>query len=110
GRARNLRQVDSLSGRLGRMYDNGGIEIHAVEHHLAHIASAFFCSPYEEAACLTVDGFGDFVSTMMAIGRGNGIEVLDRVHYPHSLGLFYTAITQFLGFPNYGDEFKVMCL
>ena len=60
--------------------------------------------------CLSVDGFGDFVSTMMAVGRGNTIEVLDRVHFPHSLGLFYTAVTQFLGFPGFGDEYKVMGL
>ena len=60
--------------------------------------------------CLTVDGFGDFVSTMMAVGRGRSIDVLERVHFPHSLGLFYTAVTQFLGFPGFGDEYKVMGL
>lgn len=81
-----------------------------VEHHLAHLASGFFCSPFEEAACLSVDGFGDFVSTMVAHGRGSRIEVLDRVCYPHSLGVFYTAMTQFLGFPSFGDEYKVMGL
>lgn len=81
-----------------------------VEHHLSHIASSFLCSPFEEAMCLTVDGFGDFVSTMRAVGRGNRIDVIDRVFYPHSLGLFYTAITQYLGFPKYGDEYKMMGL
>ena len=60
--------------------------------------------------CLTVDGFGDFVSTMMAVGRGNSVEVLQRVHFPHSLGQLYTAVTQHLGFPGFGDEFKVMGL
>jgi carbamoyltransferase len=85
-------------------------KIHNVEHHLAHIASAFFCSPFEEAACLTVDGFGDFLSSMSAIGRGNRIEPLDNVMFPHSLGIFYTAVTQFVGFPKYGDEYKVMGL
>ncbi len=84
--------------------------VYNVEHHLSHIASAFFCSPFEEAACLTVDGFGDFVSTMRAVGRGNNIEPLDRVYYPDSLGMFYTAVTQFLGFGHYGDEYKVMGL
>ena len=81
-----------------------------VEHHLAHMASAFFCSPFEQAMCLTVDGFGDFVSTMMGAGRANRIEVLGRVHFPHSLGLLYTAVTQHLGFPGFGDEYKVMGL
>ncbi len=111
GRVRNLKQVGALDERVAKAFDLPADKLpplYAVEHHLAHIASAFFCSPYEEAMCLTVDGFGDFLSTMMAIGRGNRIEVLDRVHYPHSLGLFYTAITQYLGFPKYGDEYKVM--
>ncbi|MAE66212.1 MAG: hypothetical protein CMJ18_18230 [Phycisphaeraceae bacterium] len=85
-------------------------KLHRVEHHLSHIASSFFCSPFEEAMCLTVDGFGDFVSTMRAIGRGNRIEPLDRVFYPNSLGVFYTAITQYIGFPHYGDEYKMMGL
>lgn len=110
GRARNLRQVASLEERIAAAFGGMAPPLHAVEHHLAHVASSFFCSPFEEAMCLTVDGFGDFVSTMMAVGRGSSIEVLDRVHFPHSLGLFYTAITQFLGFPGFGDEYKVMGL
>jgi carbamoyltransferase len=110
GRARNLRQVASLKERLAATFGGAVPRLHTVEHHLAHVASAFFCSPFEEAMCLTVDGFGDFVSTMMAVGRGSSIEVLDRVHFPHSLGLFYTAVTQFLGFPGFGDEYKVMGL
>jgi carbamoyltransferase len=81
-----------------------------VEHHQAHVASAFFVSPFEEAAVLSVDGFGDFASTMLAHGKGNRFEVLDRVLFPHSLGIFYTAVTQWLGFPWYGDEGKVMGL
>lgn len=111
-RASNLIQVASLEDELRKSLSNGEEmpRLYPVEHHLAHIASAFFCSPYEEAACLTVDGFGDFVSTMLAHGQGNSIDVLHRVHYPHSLGLFYTAITQFLGFLKYGDEYKVMGL
>ncbi|HSN88563.1 MAG TPA: carbamoyltransferase C-terminal domain-containing protein [Thermoanaerobaculia bacterium] len=109
GRAKNLRQVASLEERIAAAFGQAP-PLHAVEHHLAHVASAFFCSPFEEAMCLTVDGFGDFVSTMMAVGRGSSIEVLDRVHFPHSLGLFYTAVTQFLGFPGFGDEYKVMGL
>jgi carbamoyltransferase len=84
--------------------------VHNVEHHQAHVASAFFVSPFDEAAVLSVDGFGDFASTMLAHGRGNRIEVLDRVLFPHSLGIFYTAVTQWLGFSHYGDEGKVMGL
>jgi carbamoyltransferase len=110
GRARNLRQVASLEERIAGAFGGPAPRLHAVEHHLAHVASAFYCSPFEEAMCLSVDGFGDFVSTMMAVGRGNRIEVLDRVHFPHSLGLLYTAVTQFLGFSGFGDEYKVMGL
>jgi carbamoyltransferase len=85
-------------------------EIHFVEHHRAHLASAFFCSPFEEAAVVSVDGFGDFSSVMWGVGTGNKIAVRGGVEFPHSLGLFYTAFTQFLGFPKYGDEYKMMGL
>jgi carbamoyltransferase len=85
-------------------------QTHNVEHHLAHAASAFFVSPFDDAAILSVDGFGDFASTMLAEGHGNRIEILERVLFPHSLGIFYTAVTQWLGFPKYGDEGKVMGL
>src|SRR5947199_1068716 len=84
--------------------------VHNVEHHQAHVASAFLVSPFEDAAVLSVDGFGDFASTMLAEGHGNRFEILERVIYPHSLGIFYTAVTQWLGFPHYGDEGKVMGL
>lgn len=81
-----------------------------VEHHRAHLASAFFASPYEEAAVISIDGSGDFTTTMIAHGKGNQIEVLDSIDYPVSLGFIYTAFTHFLGFPHYGDEYKVMGL
>lgn len=81
-----------------------------VEHHRSHLASAFFASPFREAALLSLDGFGDFTSTMLAVGNGHTIRVIDKVVYPHSLGIFYTALTQYLGFPHYGDEYKVMGL
>ncbi len=111
GRVKNLAQIASLEERVAKTFGAAKAPpLHEVEHHLAHVASAFYCSPFEEAACLTVDGFGDFVSTMMAVGRGHRIEVLDRVHFPHSLGLFYSAITQFCGFMGFGDEYKVMGL
>ena len=85
-------------------------QVHNIEHHQTHIASAFFVSPFDEAAVLSVDGFGDFCSAMTAVGRGNSFEVLERVLFPHSLGILYGAVTQYLGFPHYGDEGKVMGL
>jgi carbamoyltransferase len=85
-------------------------QFHNVEHHRAHLASSFYVSPFERAALLSIDGFGDFVSTMWAVGEGSSIKVLDQVEYPHSTGIVYTATTQFLGFPHYGDEGKVMGL
>jgi len=81
-----------------------------IEHHRAHLASSFLVSPFEEAALLSVDGFGDFVSTMAALGKRNSIHPLTQTYFPHSLGLFYTAMTQYLGFKKYGDEYKVMGL
>jgi carbamoyltransferase len=83
---------------------------HHVEHHRAHMASAFFVSPFEQAAVLSVDGMGDFVSTMWGSGAGNHIEIADSVHFPHSLGFLYTAVSQWLGFTGFGDEGKVMGL
>lgn len=109
--AAKIRDVKAaLAASLG--IDSGTIpaRVHNVEHHQAHVASAFFVSPFEEAAVLSVDGFGDFCSTMTAVGRGNTFEVLDRVLFPHSLGIFYAALTQWLGFPKFGDEGKVMGL
>lgn len=85
-------------------------EIHNIEHHRSHLASAFFASPFDESAIVSIDGFGDFTSTMIAKGKGNQIEVLDAVHFPHSAGIFYTSFTQYLGFPKYGDEYKIMGL
>jgi carbamoyltransferase len=83
---------------------------HHLEHHIAHIASAYYCSPWERAAGFSYDGSGDFVSTMMARCEGNEIEVLDRVYLPHSLGSFYTMVCEFIGYKKYGDEGKVMGL
>ena len=85
-------------------------DFHNVEHHRAHMASAYFVSPFDEAAVLSVDGMGDFVSTMWGIGKGNCLEVDGSISFPHSLGIFYSAVTQWLGFPKYGDEGKVMGL
>lgn len=85
-------------------------KIHNIEHHRSHLASSFFASPFEESAVLSIDAFGDFCSTMLAMGKGNKMEVLEKVLFPHSIGIFYTAFTQYLGFPHFGDEYKVMGL
>ncbi len=112
-RTQNLRKVNDvrepLSAVLG-IPDKNLPKIHFVEHHPSHLASAFFVSPFEDAAVCAIDGFGDYVSTSIGLGTNNRIEVLNRVTYPHSLGVMYSAVTQHLGFPNYGDEFKVMGL
>ncbi len=81
-----------------------------IEHHPAHLASAFRTSGLSDAACCAIDGFGDFVSVSIARGHGGRMDVIDRVYFPHSLGLLYLAITQYLGFKKYGDEYKVMGL
>jgi carbamoyltransferase len=97
----------ALARALGEPF-NG--EVRFVEHHLAHVASAFLASPFEEAAAVSVDGFGDFASAAWGFGRGSAVAVDDRIYFPHSLGIFYQALTQYLGFPHYGDEYKVMGL
>lgn len=108
----NRKKVSSIEGHLAQAFgmpasDFSGKVIN-VEHHRSHLASAFFPSPYNEAACLSIDGSGDFSTAMTAIGKGNKIEVLQSVDFPHSIGLCYTVFTQLLGFPHYGDEYKVM--
>lgn len=85
-------------------------ELDPVEHHLAHLSSAFHCSPFDAATVVSVDGFGDFASAAWGTGAGVEINVEDKVYFPHSLGVFYQGLTQFLGFPRYGDEYKVMGL
>ena len=85
-------------------------EVVRVEHHLAHLASAFLVGPFNEAAVASIDGFGDFSSYASGVGSGTDIKVNSRVYFPHSLGIFYQAMTQYLGFPHYGDEYKVMGL
>lgn len=85
-------------------------EMHRIEHHLAHLASAFFVAPFDSAVVASVDGFGDFASAAWGMGDGHDIRIDDRVFFPHSLGVFYSALTQHLGFPHFGDEYKVMGL
>ncbi len=113
-RLSNSMKVGSLKAEFAKNMGLEGVTLkaqyHNVEHHRAHMASAFFVSPYDEAAILSVDGAGDFVTTMWGYGKGNQITVQDEIKFPHSLGIFYNAVTQWLGFPKYGDEGKVMGL
>jgi len=83
---------------------------HRVEHHVAHLASSFYCSPFEQAALLSADGLGDFASSMWGAGFGRRMNFHGSVAFPHSLGLYYSAVTQYLGFLKFGDEYKVMGL
>src|SRR5947207_4774413 len=113
-RARNLASLRGLPHTIAEALSLDLARVRArtrfVEHHPAHLASAAFVSPFDEAAVCAIDGFGDFVSTSWGRVAGTRLSVEGRVFFPHSLGLLYLAITQYLGFPNYGDEFKVMGL
>lgn len=100
--------LNQLAAEMGQ--GKVGHKIFQIEHHRSHLASAFFASGMEKAALLSVDGSGDFSTTMMGVGHGCNIEVLQSIDFPHSMGIFYTAFTQLLGFPYYGDEYKVMGL
>jgi carbamoyltransferase len=111
-RLRNRRKRENIAALLARAFPDSQFRggLHQVEHHLAHLASAFHVSPFAEALNVSVDGFGDFASAAWGVGRGNQLTVDGRIYFPHSLGIFYEALTQYLGFPYYGDEYKVMGL
>lgn len=111
-RIRNKKERLSVLDELAREFPGMSIKakLQNIEHHVAHLASAHLCSPFEDSVTVSVDGFGDFASAAWGVGHGSRLDVEDRVYFPHSLGIFYQAITQYLGFPNYGDEFKVMGL
>ena len=113
-RAKVLAQFVGIPEALAQAFDTDvkGLrtKFHRVEHHQAHLASTFFVSPFDQAALLSADGLGDFASTMWAAGAGNRMQVHGAVAFPHSLGIYYTAITQYLGFWKFGDEYKVMGL
>jgi carbamoyltransferase len=113
-RSRVLARFSGIHEDLARACDVAPERIrarfHRVEHHVAHLASAFFVSPFDRAAVLSTDGLGDFASTMWATGEGNRLKIHGAVVFPHSLGLYYTAISQYLGFWKFGDEYKVMGL
>jgi carbamoyltransferase len=109
---RNKRKRSSVADQFAQAFPGDSFrgKVHAVEHHRAHLSSAFHVSPFQEAVVVSVDGFGDFASAAWGVGKGTAISVDDRVFFPHSLGIFYQALTQFIGFPHYGDEYKVMGL
>ena len=111
-RVRNRGARSSIPVLLEKGFPNQPVraDLHRVEHHLAHLSSAFHVCPFDEAAIVSVDGFGDFSSAAWGVGVGKEIVIKDRVYFPHSLGIFYQALTQYLGFPHYGDEYKVMGL
>ena len=115
-RAKNMSRLRALPETIAavaraRSSRASGSKLRFIEHHPAHLASAFFVCPFDEAAVCAIDGFGDFVSTSWGTrARARRSTSIGRVFFPHSLGLLYLAITQYLGFPNYGDEFKVMGL
>ena len=111
-RLRNRRARASIGELLEREFPGSAFRgsLRNIEHHLAHLSSAFHVSPFDQAAVVSVDGFGDFASAAWGVGRGAQIDVEGKVYFPHSLGIFYQAITQHLGFPHYGDEYKVMGL
>lgn len=111
-RMRNQKKRHSIEDELAMAFPGASFKgtVHRVEHHLAHLASCFLVSPFNEAVTVSIDGFGDFSSTAWGIGQENKVAIDGRVYFPHSLGIFYQAMTQFLGFFNYGDEYKVMGL
>ena len=107
---KTLSLEDQFAQAIGCKRQHISARFHRIEHHQTHIAAGFLLSPFEEAAILSVDGMGDFTSTMVAQGAGRSWDDLGRVHFPHSVGFLYSAITMYLGFPYYGDEYKVMGL
>jgi len=111
-RWRNKRERAGLAQHLAAAFPGSTpkAQLHFVEHHRSHLASAFFASPFPRAAVISVDGFGDFASGAWGYGEGTDLQMDGQIWFPHSLGAFYTAITQYLGFPHYGDEYKVMGL
>ena len=107
---KTLALEDQFADAVGLSKDQVKAKFHRIEHHQTHVAAGFLISPYEESAVLSVDGMGDFTSTLTAMGRGAKWDEFDRVWFPHSIGFLYSAITMYLGFPYYGDEYKVMGL
>src|SRR6202142_1545572 len=113
-RAKVLTKFTGIPTALAGAFDSDPAKMksqfHRVEHHQAHLASTFFVSPFENAALLSADGLGDFASSMWGLGTGNRMRIDGAIAFPHSLGLYYSAVSQYLGFRKFGDEYKVMGL
>jgi carbamoyltransferase len=113
-RAKVISKFTGIPSALAWAFDSDPAKIkatfHRVEHHQAHLASSYFVSPFEHAALLSADGLGDFASSMWGVGRGARMQIDGSIAFPHSLGLYYSAVTQYLGFLKFGDEYKVMGL
>lgn len=111
-RIKNKRERTGVAEELAQSFPGESFKgsIRAIEHHLAHLASAFNVSPFQDASVVSVDGFGDFASAAWGQGHGDRIDMEDKIYFPHSLGIFYMAVTQYIGFPTWGDEYKVMGL
>lgn len=111
-RLRNRHRRAGILELLAECFPGARFEgkLHRIEHHLCHLFSASYVSPFLDTAVVSVDGFGDFSSAAWGSSRRGNISVSGRVFFPHSLGVFYQALSQYLGFPNYGDEYKVMGL
>jgi carbamoyltransferase len=114
-RIQNAKKISSILEEFIRIFPNSDKErikhkLRYIEHHRAHLASAFFASPFQEAALLSIDGSGDFTTTMLGHGLDSSMHIYNSINFPHSIGIFYSAFTQFLGFPHYGDEYKIMGL
>ena len=111
-RLRRRRHRGGIASHFDTAFGTGRLRaaVSHVEHHESHLASAFYGSRFPRALAVSIDGFGDFASAAWGIGDGSELRVDERVLFPHSLGIFYQSITQYLGFPHYGDEYKVMGL
>jgi carbamoyltransferase len=113
-RIKVMSKFTGIPEALAQAFDTDAAAIkatfHRVEHHQAHLASTYFVSPFEHAALLSADGLGDFASSMWGVGEGNRMRIDGAIAFPHSLGLYYSAVTQYLGFLKFGDEYKVMGL
>jgi carbamoyltransferase len=107
-KAISIKSIISQTAGLDPKYLN--TKLYRIEHHLAHAASSYFVSGFNESAILTLDGAGDFLSGMMVRGKGTKLRIIKRFNWPHSLGILYSAVSRYLGFPKVGDEGKVMGL
>jgi carbamoyltransferase len=111
-RMKNRQRMKTIEAELSETFPGAAFHarVHHVQHHRAHLASAALVSPFDTCVAVSVDQFGDFASAAWGLCRGSRVEVEGSVFFPHSLGTFYSALTQFLGFPHYGDEYKLMGL